>query len=59
VASRRPKATTPNTDRIISEEFATHSPTAGTKKLTAPDKVVMNANAAVLLLNILFIFFFS
>ena len=43
---------------MMSEEFATHSPTAGTKKLTAPDTVVMNAKAAVLLLNILFMVLF-
>lgn len=58
MARRRPKATTPSTARMMSEEFATHSPTAGTKKLTAPDTVVMNASAAVLLLNILFMVLF-
>lgn len=54
VARRRANPTTPNTDRMMSEEFATHSPTAGTKKDTAPETVVMKANAAVLDLNILF-----
>jgi len=43
---------------MMSEEFATHSPTAGTKKDTAPETVVMNASAAVLDLNMLFMFLF-
>jgi len=58
VTRRRAKAATPSTARMMSEEFATQSPTEGTKKLTAPETVVMNASAAVLLLNILFIFLF-
>lgn len=55
---RRANPTTPNTDRMMSEEFATHSPTAGTKKDTAPETVVIKAKAAVLDLNILFMFLF-
>lgn len=55
---RKAKPTTPRTLRIVPELDATHSPTAGTKKDTAPATVVMNAKAAVLDLNILFMVLF-
>lgn len=58
VAIRKAKPTTPRTLRIVPELADTHSPTAGTKKDTAPAAVVMKASAAVLDLNILFMVLF-
>ena len=55
VTKRNANATTPSTARMTDDDSATHSPTAGTKKDTAPATVVIKLSAAVLLLNMDFI----